>query len=328
MLKIENINAIKEEIKLSPWKYSLHQLLSILEFIEPNAVEFGSGRKLEDEPAMLKAYCSFAVPSSDCVEYKESKTNKYLTINQTSLVGINGILPQLYSEKIIAQMKEQNFSLSDFLNIFHQRFFGLAHKIEKKTQINLNRKQFEQFPYCKAISGLLDENNSNKLLHKKMLPSFASLLWNKNKNVLGLKTILSTIFPHLKIEIKQFIPTFFKINESCMARLDKAPLLNKILGKRARSIAFSIELIISVNTKKDYDAILPGTKYCNLIKQTAKYYCPPGFKIRYQLKLPKKEKCICFLLKHQKLGYNTWVNDYRSSFNKNKNESTFGCAFI
>lgn len=324
MVDIKKINKLKKEIQSTPWKYSLHQLLTILELLEPNSSEFGSGRSPKDEPAILKAYCNFAVPPSDCVEYKEVDEIKELTINQTSLVGINGILPQLYSEKITSQTKENNFKVIDFLNIIHQRFFGISHKIEKKAQINLNRIQLNQFEYHKAIAGVLEEGSAK--LHKQVLPSFAALMWHKNRNVLGLKTILQNIFPKLKSEIKQFIPTWFKINSSCQARLNKDLLIDKILGKKAISIQFSIKIILNLKTKEDYDSFLPGEKNCNLIKQIVQYYCPPGFKIQYELNLPKKEKAFSRISRKQKLGYSAWLNDF-NELDENSNEMIVGCTF-
>lgn len=294
-------------IQTNPWDYSLHQLLSIIEKQHSHKAEFGCGKKPEDEAAQLKAYCSFSSPSSDCIEYKEENNKSSLKINHTSLVGINGILPQRYSEIILNKEKDKNFSIIDFLDIFHHRTFGLMHKIEKQTQLNLNRNPLANFQYCHAIAGSLPDKNekTHKIFHK-VFPSFAGFLWQKHKTASGLIQILNAIFPQLKITIAQFIPKWIEIFDENRAYLNKNPLKNKMLGKKAKCISNTIKIILETNDVQIYNQMLPDTENFTLIKKTAKYYLPAGFEAHIDLKLTQKN-LSCKLDKTHKLGYNTWI---------------------
>ncbi len=309
---MSNLQKIKQEFERAPWEFSLHQFMSLLELTSNEKKEFGSGKSPSEEPSILKAYCSFSAPSSDCIEFKTKNGQNYLTINQTSLIGINGILPQRYSEKIITKSKEGNFSLLDFINIFNQRYFGLMHKIEKRTQLNLSKNWMNNFEYCNAISGM--QNNKITKKYQTILPSFAGFLWQKNKSPNGLVDIIKAVFPKFHIEIEQFVPEWIDINEDCKSYLNRDPLKNKMLGRRALCMQRSIKIIIMVYSKTSYDSILPGTENFDMIKNIAQYYCPPAFKIKFEFKLPREVKPNCELTKEKKLGYNTWLGSNRRYF--------------
>jgi|GEM_PF-3279729 len=320
-----SLEKLKQDISRSPWEYSLHQLLAILEQTNSKKAQFGCGKKPSDEPSILNAYCNFSAPSSDCIEFKEKNGQTYLTINQTSLIGINGILPQRYSEKIITKSREGNNCLLDFMNIFNQRLFGLMHKIEKKIRLNLNYDSLHNFEYCHALAGIIKKDGRKKT-HRSILPSFASFMWQKNKSPGGLIAILQSIFPKFHIEIQQFIPHTVEIHEEYRAKLDKSKLKDKMLGKRAMCTQHSIKIIILVDSKNSYDSILPGTENFSLIKEVAKYYCPPGFKIKFEFRLPKSQKPTCALTLEKKLGYNTWLGKTVEKRHINKLMDDFGCV--
>lgn len=298
---------IRQELERAPWEYSFHQFLAILELINKNKKPFGSGKRPSDEAAILNAYCSFSAPSSDCISFKHKQDQAYLTINQTSLIGINGILPQRYSEKVITKMKEGNSQLLDFLNIFNHRLFGLMHKIEKRTQLNLNKDWMHNFEYCNAIAGIINNNSVKK--YRQILPTFASFLWQKNKSPNGLVGVIRSMFPKFKVQIDQFIPEWIDINDECRARLDRKPLRDKMLGHRAQCVSRAIKVIINVDSKASYDSILPGTENFEILHDIAQYYCPPGFKIKFELRLPKRETPKCKMNAQNKLGYNTWIGE-------------------
>ena len=311
-----NIQKIKQELERAPWEYAFHQLLAILELIHKNKKPFGCGKKPSEEPSILNAYCNFSAPSSDCIKFEYKQNQAYLTINQTSLIGINGILPQRYSEKIITKMKEGNFQLLDFLNIFNHRMFGLMHKIEKRTQLNLNKDWMHNFEYCASIAGIIQKEKEIKK-YQLILPSFASFLWQKNKSPNGLIGILHAMFPKFNIKLEQLIPQWIEINEDCRAQLNKASLRNKMLGNKTMCAQRAIKIIILVDSKASYDALLPGTKNFEMIKDVSQYYCPPGFKIQFEFRLPKRENPKCELTTNNQLGYNTWLGISDTDFSCN-----------
>lgn len=297
-----NLQKLHTQLKERPWEFSLHQILFILELLQKNKPGFGSGKKPTDEPAILDAYCNFSAPSSDCINYQERNNHMHLTVNQTSLVGINGILPQYYSEKIISKLKEKNRSLIDFLNIFNQRFFGLRHKVEKNTKYNLHIDPFSSFIFSSSIGGL---RKHDKTWHP-VFQSFASFLWSRNKSPRALQTILESIF-QIKVRINQFVGRWLPVAEEYQAKLDGSPLESKILGSEAYCLNKAIEVVFCAKNNEEHESILPDTKHFALAKALCKYYVLPGFQVQVSTELAAEARPRCSLQPNSKLGYNTWL---------------------
>lgn len=305
-----NLKTLVTEMAKKPWEFSLHQAMFVLELIKGDK-NFGDGLR-SNEPADLKAYCSFSAPSSDCTSFEKINERPILTINQTSLIGINGTLPQRYTENILSKTKEKNYRLLDFIDIFNHRFFGLSHKIEKKTKLNLNVNQLDNFIYLNAIAGMQKTSQ-----WESVLSSFPNFLWQKNKTAQGLKSILQALFA-FKIKIEQFIGQWIEIDQDCSAVLNKQRMQNKILGKRAYCVHRAIKIIMNINNLENYNAMLPGTRNYKLIQQICKYYLSPGFMCKLQLRLSNAHLPLCTLDKHYKLGLNTWAGS----------ASNFTCTLI
>jgi type VI secretion system ImpH/TssG family protein len=301
-----NLAKIKQALQEKPWNFSFHQMLFILELLNKNKANFGNGKNILQEPIKLKAHSKFYAPSSDCIEYSSENGTDSLTINQTSLIGLNGILPQPYTEKILSKSKEQNFGALDFLNIFHQRTFGLMHKLEKKRQINLNTSLFENFDYCHAIAGMPNIPKDQKDRWQNLFYPVSSFLWNKNKNANNLITILNSVFP-FKFEVQEFLPMRIEIDEDAKAYLNKEPMHNKILGSFAKCYSKMILVKIIHDNSETFENSLPGTKNFEIIRKMTQHYLLPGMKAKYKVILNKEQRAPIELQKSKKLGYNTWL---------------------
>jgi len=300
--KTKIIRQITKDIEKKPWEFSFHQMLFILELLSKNKSEFGTGKNPEKEPGILEAYSSFSVPISDCIEVKKAENGYKITVNQTSLIGINGILPQTYTEKIIQKKLENNEAPADFLNIFHQRIFGLKHKIEKKNQPSLNKNPLNNFNFHHKIGGI----NIAKNDWQNCLSSQPYFLWNKTKNSAGLKSILSSIFP-FQFQIDEFLPKWLEISEEARCFLDKQSMKNKLLGQRANCMYKKIKITIKLANEADFNNFIPGTPDYELMKKISKYYVQSGTEIVYKIDLDSSKKTQIQLKNSQKLGYNTWL---------------------
>ena len=302
MEKMEfNINKIKQELNLQPWKYSLHQTLFLLEYLNSEKKNFSFGSCIEQEPLALKANYNLSTASSDILKIK----NQELIINHSSLIGINSILPNIYTEKIILQNKEKKTTLLDFFNIFHHRYFSLVHKNAKKKHISLNVKS--EFIQRNYISGL-----NNEIELKKKFSPFISLLWQKNKTPHNLKHILESIF-EFKIKINQFLPQFFEIEEEYHINNDKK-LNNKVLGKQAICYTKGISLHIFLNSFEQFKEHIPNSKNAKLLKMILNYYLEPNFKVKIYLKMKKSILLELNLNQKKQLGILTCLGTSKGTY--------------
>jgi type VI secretion system ImpH/TssG family protein len=298
---MENNIKIEKEIKQKPWEFSLHQALFILESLKKNKANFGCGKNPQDEPAFLSAYCNFSAPHSDCIKYQ----NENLTINHTSFIGPNGVLPQIYTEKILNKAKEKNNNFANFLNIFNQRQIGFLHKIEKNKKINLNFDH-DKRNFANYISGVKGKSEAEKILKK-----FAGLLWQKEKNAGNLEAILHSVFSFEKFgitfKIDQFMGKWIDISHKNRAFLNFEPLKFKVLGKKAFCKHIGIKLNMTFQNLKIYNEFIPGSQKRKLIEAICKYYLQPGMQCKIQQTLVNESEKNSFMNKTTQLGFNCWI---------------------
>lgn len=297
---MENLSDILIAVQTKPWAFSFHQMMFILELAKK--IQFEKKPNFNSDKILFQAHCKFSVPSSDFLEYKIFSTHHSLVVNQNSLIGLNGVLPQIYSEKIIKQLKEKNYAMLDFFNLFHHRYFSLKHRVEKTLQLSLNADPLKQFQYCHALAGVAcDEDVISDCAN-----AMAGLFWDKTKNAKGLIKILSSIFDFHFI-VQEFVPRWIDVSSQDCAALDKSVLHNKILGSRAKSLYLGIKIFVLIDDVKAYENALPGSNHYKMILKIAQHYVPVGFSMQIKICLKNDLKSAIPLSSRFKLGYNAWL---------------------
>jgi type VI secretion system protein ImpH len=290
-----HLTKLIKQIKETPWQFALHQMLFLLEKASMGKAKFGCGKTINEEPAILNANCSLSSASSDCIEYKEGNQTQ-LTINQTNLIGINGILPQSYNEKILDRIKEKDESMLDFINIFNQRSFGILHKIAKKQNKAID-------PHSQNFAFYLAGPKA-KTEWEKNMQSFTMILWQQAKTPQGLLKLLTAIF-NLNVKIKQFIGQWVKTDDDVQAKIGES-INNKLLGAMTH-LKTAIEIIIIASTLNEYESLLETTAKRREIENVCKYYITPGINFKISLALANEAEKITYLTSSRKLGENAWI---------------------
>jgi type VI secretion system ImpH/TssG family protein len=307
---------IINEIEKKPWDFAFFQMLFIQEVLNKDKFNFGHGSSRKSEAALLDAYCNFSGPSSDFIAYY--RNNSRLVINQPSLISMSSPLPQAYIERVLQQARENNDSMSDFLNIFNHRYFSFLYQAEKRHSIALNLEKSNHITrIVDAVAGMFDAD----LQWRDTFSSFARLLWQKDKTANGLISILSSVFPYI-FKINEFERKKVRVAKGNVAKLDKSPLVNKIAGSFAFSIMNRIRIVIFIKNLHDYEQMFFGMKNIDFIKKIVKYYISVGIDVIYEVHLDAKQKDQkrmgnnCFLNRNAWLGsrhhcsYGAIIRDY------------------
>lgn len=293
----DSLNNLVAKIKTNPWEFSLHQALSLLEIAHKDKMQFGYGKRPIDEPLLLNAYCNFTAPASDCVGYSKMKNAEQLTINQTSLLGMNGVLPQYYTEMAVDELKNKKDGFVNFVNIFNQRVFGMLHKLEKRTKRNLNNAVFNS--QVVDIAGLKGHDTWSKICS-----TFVGALWHKNKNAHILRNILHLVFGN-KIEIQEFIEKWIDIDDDSKSFLNGEKMRDKVIGNRGKCRHSAIKITVYLSNLEEYNQFLPGSKKHELLKKICKYYVTPGLEVQIAVHLTETRRM--HLSSAKKLGYSAWL---------------------
>lgn len=312
MEKVESyITKLKKNIAEKPWEFSVNQMLFLIEALNEEKNEYAEGTNPKNEPSFLHAYANFATPSSDCIKFEEKNGNKHITLNQSSLVGTHGTLPQRYTEKILQQSKEKNHALTNFLDIIHHRLFSLRFKAEKKNNATLIRGKTRS-PTLQITDAIAGMRLSNNVEWQKIFSPFAHFLWQKFNNQNGLASILGALFSH-KIRIEQFVGAWIEISKENQTYLNKDKLKEKSLGKKAFCLQQGINIVLEIEELSEYLNILPNTKNFETVKNISRYYINPVYNFSVQLNLNEKQKPRCILKNSTLISRNAWLGSRHSN---------------
>lgn len=230
------ISALEQDIYQHAYRYEFHQLVSLLELFGREKISaLGESSDPDCEAVRIKSYVSMAMPSGEVKSLTASSSNlpHVMEVSFWGIAGIQGPLPQPLTDRVIDRMRDQDYGLRDFLDIFNHRILSLLHRIRKRSLPCLNITEPEDTLKGKSLSALIGANSiascaHNDIASKTILP-YTQMLWQKTKSAVGLKLILQN-FLKTPVTIKQFIGQWWPISADQSTVIGGAAGIFNVLG--------------------------------------------------------------------------------------------------
>lgn len=162
---------IASKIEANPWRFDFFQLVHLIEQqgeaaphsevgdftpASKESVKFKTNPLLHFEPAPVKSVT-------------KSEESTELLVNFLGLNGASGVLPFHYSELIIQQLRNNDASLRDFVDIFNHRSVSLFYRAWKKHR-----------PWLKQTSKTQTVSKYQKNWHEELLKGLVGLSTESN----------------------------------------------------------------------------------------------------------------------------------------------------
>jgi len=112
-----------------PTWLSFYQVIRNLE--QESKVRIGSDEKVEKEPVRIYADAESTFPVAELAKIRHSVKTE-LEVSFFGLFGASGCLPRHYSQLILDRIRQRDYALRDFLNIFNHRFISLFYRVWEK----------------------------------------------------------------------------------------------------------------------------------------------------------------------------------------------------
>ncbi|KNC89999.1 type VI secretion system baseplate subunit TssG [Trabulsiella odontotermitis] len=135
----------------------------------------------EDETIRFRSTASISFPSRDVIALERPENKQWLlTASFLGLHGSQSPLPGYYLDNLAWEEAQQNFHLTDFLDVFNHRFLMLLHRIWRKYRYyicfeNEGKDAFSQRMFALVGLGSADVRQQLNINHSKML-AYAGLL--------------------------------------------------------------------------------------------------------------------------------------------------------
>lgn len=191
---------LEEQLYAQPYEFNFHQAVRILSSLKPGH-HFGEEHHPKEDPVRIRSHISYAVPSSDLHSLQVNHLPDYppvLSVSFFGIAGIQGPLPQPYTELLSDRLRQKDTAFLDFLDMFNHRLVGYWYRVEKKFIPGLDHISSEKTPIGRSILDLagfgIPQLSERVHIHNRSLMNYAPLFWQRQKSVAGLQKLLMGYF--------------------------------------------------------------------------------------------------------------------------------------
>lgn len=128
--KIQSTTSTAEQLLQRVHAVSFCQLLRCIQIEHGSRI--GMVRDLEGQPLQLVASLDSSFAPNEIVEWTPAEPRPKLSVSFFGLFGPSGALPEHYTQTIINRVREKDYSLREFLDIFNHRLLSLFYRTWEK----------------------------------------------------------------------------------------------------------------------------------------------------------------------------------------------------
>lgn len=266
----------------------------------------------EYEKLRFKSNAQLAFAGQSVESEQEADDLQVLYTNFLQLFGTEGVLPQHYSKLLSQRLKQKDYAMSDFLDMFHHRLVSLFYrawcKYRLAPQYEAHRLSSRQDPVTKLIDAVSGNQNTQSNNQRYYAGHFAKRL----RSATNLKTLLMD-FLGKPVEIDEFIGTWLTVPDSTLSRLTKRKSQRVKLGSGVfigrRSWSAQSKIIVRVRELSHdyYQQIMPGSARYKTLQQIISVYTPAHISVEVHFHVTAAAERTC-LSKPPQLSRNTWLH--------------------
>jgi type VI secretion system protein ImpH len=259
------------------------------------------------------------------------------------LAGVGGVLPAHYTQLLLDRMREKDFSLRDFLDMFNDRLvWQFWHAWEKnRFYIGFERarrgRPVVEDLFTMALYSLIGMGTGG-LRNRQTIPDDVLLYYSGHfahfpRSAVGLKQIIGD-YLQVPVGIRQFQEQWMYLQPSDWTRLGSVPLgstannrlgITAIAGERIRDAENKFRVRLGVLDYGTFCRYLPGQPGFVVLGQLTRSYVGSTMDFDLQLVLGRDSVPCCELARTggAQLGWNTWL--FSGVMTRDPDDAVFVC---
>ncbi|MDP3936154.1 MAG: type VI secretion system baseplate subunit TssG [Alphaproteobacteria bacterium] len=287
--------SVVKRLFAQPYEFSFLQAVRLFQKLLPNGSLVGTTLTPSEDPITFSSRYTYSLPSSDIYRIHVPDGKLVIEVNFWNIAGPHGALPAPLSEKVNERMREGDFALKEFLDIFNHRLLSIYYCVAQKYSFVLSPKNSIQTTVGQmmcAVAGVDPDREGYASVPTAALARYSGIIWQRPRSAAGLEQILSDYF-QVPVHIDQFVGSWVDINRRQRSFMGiKRGRNHKLgrttfLGKRFWQSNHHFIVNIGPLTSKQFHLFIPtGAAYgemCDMIK----FYAP--LELTFQLKMSLKE---------------------------------------
>lgn len=336
--------AVIERLFDNPRRFDFFQATRLLERAAAAAVRdgrfrvrrpVGSDFAPRDEAARFRVEPQLAFPDSALTAAAAERDGAPPTLTAAfmGVVGPLGVLPQHYSELVVAQNRQRSTALAQFLDLIHHRSISLFYRawVKYRPAMAFERSQGRDDPFsavAAALTGLGSPSLRDRLAFSDHLVwHFAGLLSAGPRSAAGLEALLTEVLRR-PVRVESFIGGWLAIDEDSRTRLPsyRQPEgqfcrlgVDAAAGARAWDAQGRFRLKIGPLDYPGFLDLMPGGAVMALLTDLVRLYVGPEFDAEVEATLAAEAAPLLILnppapedrapedRNGPRLGWNTWL---------------------
>ena len=317
--------SLRETLFEQGYRFDFFEAVRVLERVCADRQAVGRGAAPDKEIVRFRSQVSLTFPASAIHELTHSEDGQpEMTVAFMGLAGVLGVLPRHYTEMILERVRQKDFTLRDFLDLFNHRFISLFYRAWEKYRFPVayeravsTKDRFDPFSLAVFdLMGMGTKGLRERLrLDGETLLFYAGLLAQKPHSASALEALLGDYF-EAPVKTEQFIGQWLVLSTEQRSQLtsadsDRGCIGSAILGSRFWNQQAKFSLRIGPLNFARFRQFLPREKLLDEMLQLTHLFVGQELDFEVQLVLKAAEVPQCRLGKPDaaalRLGWSSWL---------------------
>jgi type VI secretion system protein ImpH len=308
---------LKDRLLKEFYNFSFFEAVHLLERLFPRKKPVGQTLTPAEEVVRFSVKPGLMFPASDISNMRHEDEQKPVGMEVAfmGLIGPSGVLPYWYSELALERVRQKDFTLVSFFDLFHHRLISLFYLAWKKYRISVSYTPGAKDRVSSALLGLIGLGTPHLTgrlgLPEEPLIFCGGLLAQTIPSAIAIEGAVE-YFSETKVGVEQFIDHIIPIDPEDQTRLGVANGglgVDAVCGSCAWESQAKFRIHLGPMGFDRFLRFLPSGKMLQVLFSLVRYMVgiEYEFEIRVWLSRDEVPPCVLGLQGPSRLGWTTWL---------------------
>jgi len=291
----------------------------------------GMVKELDQQPVQLIASLDSSFAANEIVEWIQAQPRPKLSVSFFGLFGPSGALPEHYTQTIIERVREKDYTLREFLDIFNHRLLSLFYRVWEKHSFPVAFETAAASHQVDTLTQAMWALIGNRLPTSRDRMSFSDdcILYyggpfsSSRPSLESLRACVQD-FTGIEVVVEPLFGQWLTLDESDQSRMGDPPAgmamgsqlgLDTIAGQRVWDVENRFRVRLGPVDWATLNLYLPVHSRLRMLTDFVRRFVGPQFDFDFQILLCRTEVRGVQLSEDCSfcLGWNTWLGDWASA---------------
>ncbi len=326
-----------EQLLERVYAVSFCQLLRCIQI--EHGTRVGMVKELEKQSFQLIADLDSSFAANEIVEWIPAELRPKLSVSFFGMFGPSGALPEHYTQMIIERVRQKDYTLREFLDIFNHRLLSLYYQAWEKhsfpVAFETAAASHEEDTLTQAMWGLighrLPTSRDRMSLNDDCFLYYGGQFSSKRQSLESLRSCIED-FTSVQAEVEPLVGQWLTLDEADQSRMGNPPAgmsmgsqlgFDTIAGQRVWDVENRFRVCLGPVDWNTLSGYLPTQPKLRVLTDFVRRFVGPQFDFDFQVQLSRNEVRGVQLAQDEAfcLGWNTWLGEWNSA--EDANESVF-----